>query len=148
MASDDKLTAKKLHDKLLETFPGLNLSMSMVKRACMELGWTARKTQYGALVSESNQEKRVVWCNGRMETNDMDFDDVVFSDECTVELESHRRVTFYKKGQPQGSHQKKFEERHTHGRMHDIIYYYIVCQYFYTAVACMHDIQADVLESE
>ena len=47
-------------------------------------------------MSENNQEKRVVWCNERMETNDMDFDDVVFSDECTVKLESHRRVTFYK----------------------------------------------------
>ena len=100
MASDDELTAKKLRDKLLETFPGLNVSVSMVKRARMELGWTAKKTRYGALVSESNQEKRVVWCNERMETNDMDFDDVVFSDECTVQLESHRRVTFYKKGQP------------------------------------------------
>ena len=66
----------------------------------MKLGWTAEKTRYGALVSESNQEKRVVWCNERMETNDMDFDDVVFSDECTVQSESHRRVTFYKKGQP------------------------------------------------
>ena len=30
----------------------------------------------------------------------MDFDDVVFSDECTVQLESHRKITFYKKGQP------------------------------------------------
>ena len=38
MASDDKLTVKKLCDKLLETFPGLNVSMSMVKRAHMELG--------------------------------------------------------------------------------------------------------------
>ena len=100
MASDDELTAKRLRDKLLETFPGLNVSVSTMERARMELGWTAKKTRYGALVSESNQEKRVVWCNERMETNDMDFDDVVFSDECTVQLESHRRVTFYKKGQP------------------------------------------------
>ena len=85
---------------MLETFPGLNVSVSTVKRVRMELGWTAKKTRYGTLVSESNQEKRVVWCNESMETNDMDFDDVVFSDECTVQLESHRRVTFYKKGRP------------------------------------------------
>ena len=32
------------------------------------------------LVSEANQEKRVVWCNERMEMSDMDFDDVVFTD--------------------------------------------------------------------
>ena len=100
VASDDELTAKKLRDKLLERFPSLNVSLSTMKRAHMELGWTAKRTRYGALVSEANQEKRVVWCNERMETSDMDFDDVVFSDECTVQLESHRRVMFYKKSQP------------------------------------------------
>ena len=57
MASDDELTTKKLRDKLLETFPGLNVSVSTVKRAHVELGWMAKKTRYGALVSESNQEK-------------------------------------------------------------------------------------------
>ena len=100
MASDDELTAKKLRDKLLERFPSLNMSLSTVKRVRTELRWTAKKTRYSALVSDANQEKRVVWCNERMEMSDMDFDDVVFSDECTVQLESHRRVTFYKKGQP------------------------------------------------
>jgi hypothetical protein len=56
MVSDDELTAKKLRDKLLETFQSLNVSVSMVKRARMELGWTAKKTRYmyGALVSETN----------------------------------------------------------------------------------------------
>ena len=100
MANDDDLTATKLHAKLLETFPTLNVSTSTVKRACMELGWTAKKTRYGVLVSDANQEKRVEWCKERVEMGDMDFDDVVFSDECTVQLESHRRITFYKKGQP------------------------------------------------
>ena len=52
------------------------------------------------MVSETNQEKRVEWCKERKDTRDMDFNDVVFSDECTVQLESHRRLTFYKKGQP------------------------------------------------
>ena len=31
---------------------------------------------------------------------DMEFDDVTFTHECTVQLESHRRINFYKKGQP------------------------------------------------
>ena len=100
MGEDDELTATKLRDKLLERFPTLNVSVSTVKRARMELGWTAKKTRYGALVSEVNQEKRVNWCKEWMETGDMDFDDVIFSDECTVQLEAHRRITFYKKGQP------------------------------------------------
>ena len=94
-ANDDELTATNLHVKLLEAFPTLNVSISTVKRACMELGWTAKKMRYGVLVSETNQEKRVEWYKERIETGDMDF-----SDECTVQLESHRRITFYKKGQP------------------------------------------------
>ena len=57
MASDDDLTVKKLRDKLLETFSGLNVSVSTMKRAHTELGWAAKKTRYSALVSESNQEK-------------------------------------------------------------------------------------------
>ena len=39
------------------------------------------------------------WYKGRIETGDTDFDNV-FSDECTMQLESHRRITFCKKGQP------------------------------------------------
>jgi len=100
MADNDELTATKLLAILKEKYPSLNVSVSAVKRARVELGWTAKKTRYGALVSEVNQEKRVEWCRERQETGDMEFDDVLFTDECTVQLDSHRRVTFYKKGQP------------------------------------------------
>ena len=100
MADDDELTATKLQAILKEKYPSLNVSVSAVKRARVELGWTAKKTRYGALVSEVNQEKRVEWCRERQETGDMEIDDVLFTDECTVQLDSHRRVTFYKKGQP------------------------------------------------
>ena len=100
MADDDELTATKLQAMLKERYPSLEVSVSTIKRARMELGWTVKKTRYGALVSEANQEKRVEWCKERQETGDMDFDDVLFTDECTVQLEFHRRITFYKKGQP------------------------------------------------
>ena len=45
-------------------------------------------TRYGALISESNQEKRVEW-SGRVDTGDMDLDDVIFIDKFTLQLESH-----------------------------------------------------------
>ena len=50
MANDDELTVTKLHVKLLETFPTLNMSVSTVKRARMEPGWTAKDEE--------------VWCFG------------------------------------------------------------------------------------
>ena len=44
MAEDDELIVTKLRDKLRERFPTLNVSMSTVKRASREMGWTAKKT--------------------------------------------------------------------------------------------------------
>lgn len=42
----------------------------------------AKKTKYGALVSEANQEKCVDWCKERLETGYMYFNDGTFSDKC------------------------------------------------------------------
>ena len=64
----------------------------------MELRWTAKKTRYRALIPEGNQEKRVESCREQVQTGDMEFDDVTFTHEYTVQLESHRRINFYKKG--------------------------------------------------
>ena len=100
MAENDELTAANLYALLIERYPELSVSVSTVKAARMHLGWSAKKTRYGAMISEVNQEKRVEWCRERIATGDMDFDDVLFTDECTVQLESHRRITFYKKDQP------------------------------------------------
>ena len=100
MADDDELTATKLQTILKERYPSLEVSVSMIKRALTELRWTTKKKRYGALVSEANQEKHVEWCKEQQETGDVDFDDVLYTDICTVQLESHRRITFYKKGQP------------------------------------------------
>ena len=100
MADNDEFTAAKVRSLLVDKYPTLAVSLSTVKRARMELGWTAKKTRYGALISEVNREKRVEWCTERVTTRDLEFDDVIFSDECTVQLELHCRITFYKKGQP------------------------------------------------
>ncbi len=99
MAENDELSAPKLHHMLLLQFPGLTVSESTVKRARRELGWVAKKTRYCALISETNQEKRVQWCEQQTESGDLDFENVLWTDECTVQLESHRRITFHKLGQ-------------------------------------------------
>jgi len=93
MADNDELTATKLLAILKEKYPSLNVSVSAVKRARVELGWTAKKTRYGALVSEVNQEKRVEWCRERQETGNMEFDDVLFTDECTVQETEQEELT-------------------------------------------------------
>ena len=100
MSQDDELSCPKLHILLKEAFPDLEVSMTTVKRARRELGWVAKKTRYCALISSNNQEKRVEWCKKQQESGDLEFENVVWTDECTVQLESHRRIAFHKKGEP------------------------------------------------
>ena len=98
MVENSELSAPRLHRLLRQAFPNLVVSQSTVKRARRELGWVAKKTCYCALISEKNQQKRLDWCLERQRTNDTEFKDVIWSDECTIQLESHRRITFHKKG--------------------------------------------------
>ena len=94
MVHNDELSIVKLHNMLTVEFPELTVSQSTVKQAQRELGWVAKKTKYCALISDTNKEKRLEWCKQQQESGDLDFDNVVWTDECTVQLESHRRITF------------------------------------------------------
>ena len=74
--------------------------MSMVKRARNRLGWISKKTRYCALISEGNQEKRLDFCKSLITTNDLEFPDVIWTDECSVQLESHRKIVYHRRGEP------------------------------------------------
>ena len=52
------------------------------------------------MISDKNKEKRLEWCKQQQESGDLDFDNVVWTDECTVQLKSHRWINFRKKEQP------------------------------------------------
>ena len=69
-------------------------------RARKHLGWISTKTRYCALIREENNEKRLLWCKERIEQNDLDLSDVIFSDESSVQLESSRKTSYHKVGQP------------------------------------------------
>ena len=46
-----------------------------------------------------NKRKRLLWCQEQLKWND-DFSDVIFTDECSVQLEQHLRLYFRKCLQP------------------------------------------------
>ena len=46
-----------------------------------------------------NKRKRLIWCKEQRRTNDQ-FQDVIFCDESTVQLEQHSRICFRKRMQP------------------------------------------------
>ena len=94
MQTDDETTAHQLHHLLVSK--GYDISLRTILRCRTSLGWTFRGSTYCQMIREVNKEKRLQWA---IENQGLDFDDVVWTDECTVQLESHRRFCCRKVGQ-------------------------------------------------
>ena len=93
MRADDETTATQLHH-LLEQ-PGYNISLRTVLRCRSVLGWTFRGSAYYQLIRDVNKQKRLA--RARQYVSD-DFSNVIWTDESSVQLESHRRFCCRKRG--------------------------------------------------
>ena len=67
MTEDNELTSRQLFVLFAAKFPELQISISSLMRACKHLGWISKKTRYCALIREENKEKRLQWCQERVE---------------------------------------------------------------------------------
>ena len=96
MRQDDETTATQLHTLLSSC--GISISLSTIIRCRSMLGWTFRGSKYCQLIRELNKIKRFLWaCDNYLEVLNNGFEDVIWSDE---QLESHRRHSYRKKGEP------------------------------------------------
>ena len=59
MEKNDELTARKMHELLLERWPNLNVSLSTIKRAKRRLGWVVTRPKYCQIIRDSNKHKRL-----------------------------------------------------------------------------------------
>ena len=99
MKENDECTARQLHMLLLNKWPGLEVSVDTIKRERRLLGWVASKPKYCQWVRGGNMEKRLEWCTQMISTNES-FDNVIFTDECSIQLDSHGRLCFRLRGEP------------------------------------------------
>ena len=105
LTENDELTARHLKERLSETWPSLNISLTTIKRAQKEKGWVSTQPHYCQLLREANKIKRVEWCKQQMDSKEQ-FKDVIFTDECSVQLERHSRLCFRKRHQPRALKQR------------------------------------------
>ena len=89
MRVDDETTAYQLHRLLTEK--GYSISLRTVLRCRTALGWTFRGSTYCQLICEVNKVKRLDWARDHVHDT---FDDVTWSEKCTVQMESHRRFAY------------------------------------------------------
>ena len=57
------------------------------------------------MLREANKIKRVEWCKQQIDNKEQ-FKDIIFTDECSVQLERHSRLCFRKKHQPRALKQR------------------------------------------
>ena len=94
MKLDDETTAQQLHALL--TSKGYALSLNMILRCRSSLGWTFRGSAYCQLIREDNKLRRFEWA---LANKLDDFENVIFTNECTVQMETHRRYCCRKQGE-------------------------------------------------
>ena len=94
---NDELTTRQLRNLLVQEFPELCVSLSTVKRARYELGWVVSNPKYCQLIRDANKEKRLTWCKKMIQEKEQ-FNDVLFTDESSVMLETHRKKCYRKRG--------------------------------------------------
>jgi len=100
MEADRELTFRQLHSMVVKEYPDLSISVSIIKRACQALGWNSKRTRYCAMIIEINKGKRMTWCIDRVAEGDLELSDVIWTDESSIQLESHRKTVYQKRGQP------------------------------------------------
>ena len=111
MQKDDETTAYQIR-KLLMRGKGINISTSAIVRCRKNLGWTYRGSSYCQLIRNSNKEKRLEWAKQWLHEAEYGFMDVIWSDESSVQIETHKRHCYRKKGCPPKSKPR---------------YYYLIC---------------------
>ena len=97
MRKDDETTSRTLQKKLARR--GVVVYPSTVRRSRKQQGWTLQRTRYCQLIRDANKIKRLEFAQKVLETGDT-FDNVIFTDECSVSLEQFRRTCYRKVGEP------------------------------------------------
>ena len=96
MTQDDETTAKELVTALIIRANGIHVSEFTALKARRLIGWTSRGRAYCQLIRAPNREKRLRWAQENLAGT---FEDVIWSDETSVQMETHQRFCCRKKGQ-------------------------------------------------
>lgn len=97
MRENNELTSVELQ-KLLRDERGVNISASTIRNVRrVKLGKKHENARYCQLIRERNKVKRLAFCLNAMKEKD-GFENVIFTDETTVEIQQHTKYCFCKNG--------------------------------------------------
>ena len=92
---DDETTATQIHSFLVHN--GVDVSLTTILSGRHTLGWTFHGSAYCQLIREADKQKRLEWAQLHLHDN---FHDVVWTNETTIQLQSHKRYCCSKASEP------------------------------------------------
>jgi transposase len=111
MEEDDEITSAELHRLIARNF-STEISPPTIRRFIRKnLEWEVVRTRFGPMISDTNKVKRRTFAEMCIEKRDT-FDDVIWSDESSVQLMRHSQTMRVKVGKervlkPQAKHALK-----------------------------------------
>lgn len=94
MERNDEVTAPELTGGINNRFE-TRFSQPKIKCLRQKLGWVCTKTKYCQLIREPNWIKRLQFSQ-KCWQDDEQFEDVIFTDECSIMLENHTKILFHR----------------------------------------------------
>jgi len=94
MQNDDEKTATQLQVRLAAYNVHVLLSTILCKRH--QLGWVYCGSAYCQLTPTINKQKQLEWAQENLHDN---FDDIIWSDESSIQLDCHKRYCCRKEGE-------------------------------------------------
>ena len=93
MDKNSEIITLWLKELLLEKFLGLSASERIIARVRSELGWVHQKARYCQKVQDANKGIWLEWAK-RMTKKEEQFDNVLFTDESTFQVDYHSRRAY------------------------------------------------------
>ena len=94
LQEDNETTATQLQARLAVF--NVHVSLTTILRNRHQMGWVYRGSAYCQLIRNENKQKRLEWAQRNLYEN---FDDVIWSDEASIQLDSHKRYCCRKEGE-------------------------------------------------
>lgn len=96
--NDHEISSQELSRLFRQQF-GMNISAPTIRRLRYKLQWRYTGTQYCQLIREVNKAKRLQYCVDAV-TSAENFEDVIFTDECSVMIQKNVGKMFRKVTEP------------------------------------------------
>ena len=81
---------------------GYSISLKTIMRCQISLGWTFRESAYCQLIRDINKQKQLAWV---LQYQGDSFDNVIWTDESTIQLDKHQEICCRKKENPPSQNQ-------------------------------------------